>query len=136
MSRRKIASNWLSPLGNFPQNKKSIRREGLRIISNLILTKGFLNYFCLSLHCKQSKYQRFATRKNNPVSLSFWIAITNLYNKQWKCTPHNSRSRVQIKIPADPVPNESWFSGSQRLSMFLLYYHTREGSKDIFMGIF
>lgn len=75
------------------KKKKSISREGLRIISNLILTKGFLNYFCLSLHCKQSKCRRFAARKNNPVSQSFWIAITNSYNKQWKCTPHNSGSR-------------------------------------------
>ena len=59
--------------GKFPEKKKkkSSRREGLRIIFNLILTKGFLNYFCLSLHCKQSKYRRFATRKNNPVSRSF-----------------------------------------------------------------
>lgn len=47
-----------------------------------------------------------------------------------------SKQRVQIKIPADPVPDESWFSGSQRLSMFLLCYHIIEGSKDIFMGIF
>lgn len=46
------------------------------------------------------------------------------------------KQRVQIKIPADPVPDESWLSGSQRLSVFLLCYHIMEGSKDIFMGIF
>lgn len=71
MSGRKTASNWLSPLENFLKKKKSISREGLRIISNLILTKGFLNYFCLSLHCKQSKCRRFAAKKNNPVFRSF-----------------------------------------------------------------
>lgn len=46
------------------------------------------------------------------------------------------KQRVQIKIPADPVPDESWLSGSQRLSVFLLCYRIMEGSKDIFMGIF